>query len=219
MSQAVNPVQTGGPVQAGEPVQLANPIDQEQRLRIRTSLDENLFVEAGAGTGKTTALVSRITALIASGQAEMNGLAAITFTDAAAGELRERVRRELEEDARDERRTAEERERCERAAREMELASIQTLHSFALSLLRELPLEAGLPPGFEAVDQVQADLWFQDGWEKWLDQALDSEDLGGKILRALRFGPAAKLLTAGGSDSSQELRPGGAGSFPRIAAS
>ena len=188
MSQAVNPVQTGGPVQAGEPVQLANPIDQEQRLRIRTSLDENLFVEAGAGTGKTTALVSRITALIASGQAEMNGLAAITFTDAAAGELRERVRRELEEDARDERRTAEERERCNRAAREMELASIQTLHSFALSLLRELPLEAGLPPGFEAVDQVQADLWFQDAWEKWLDQALDSEDLGGKILRALRLG-------------------------------
>ena len=124
MSQAVNPVQPGEPVQAAEPVQVAEPvnpvepIDQEQRLRIRTSLDENLFVEAGAGTGKTTALVSRITALIASGQAEMNGLAAITFTDAAAGELRERVRRELEEDARDERRTAEERERCNRAARE-----------------------------------------------------------------------------------------------------
>ena len=174
--------------QAFEPTEPVEPVDQEQRLRIRTSLDENLFVEAGAGTGKTTALVSRITALIASGQAEMNGLAAITFTDAAAGELRERVRRELEEDARDQRRTAAERERCERAAREMELASIQTLHSFALSLLRELPLEAGLPPGFEAVDQVQSDLWFQDAWEKWLDQALDSEDLGGKIPRALRLG-------------------------------
>ena len=115
-------------------------------------------------------------------------MAAITFTDAAAGELRERVRRELEEDARDDRRTAAERERCERATRDMESASIQTLHSFALSLLRELPLEAGLPPGFEAVDQVQSDLWFQDAWEKWLDQALDSEDLGGKILRALRLG-------------------------------
>ena len=177
-----------------EPVNHVKPVDQEQRLRILTSLDENLFVEAGAGTGKTTALVSRITALIASGQAEMNGLAAITFTDAAAGELRERVRRELEEDARDERRTAEERERCERAAREMELASIQTLHSFALSLLRELPLEAGLPPGFEAVDQVQSDLWFQDAWESWLDQALESEDLGGKILRALRLGLQLRSL-------------------------
>ena len=182
MSQAVEPTD---PVNPDERVE---PVDQEQRLRIRTSLDENLFVEAGAGTGKTTALVSRITALIASGQAEMNGLAAITFTDAAAGELRERVRRELEEDARNQRRTAVERERCERAAREMELASIQTLHSFALSLLRELPLEAGLPPGFEAVDEVQSDLWFQDAWENWLDQALESEDLGGKILRSLRLG-------------------------------
>ena len=168
--------------------QAFEPVDREQRIRIRDSLHENLFVEAGAGTGKTTALVGRITALIASGQAEMNGLAAITFTDAAAGELRERVLRVLEEDARDDRRTAAERERCDRAARDMDSASIQTLHSFALSLLRELPLEAGLPPGFEAVDQVQSDLWFQDAWEQWLEQALDSDDLGAHILRALRFG-------------------------------
>ena len=168
--------------------QATEPVDQLQRLRIRNSLNENLFVEAGAGTGKTTALVGRIIALIASGQARMDGLAAITFTEAAAGELRERVGRVLEEEARNDRRTDAERERCDRAAREMESASIQTLHSFALSLLRELPLEAGLSPGFESMDQIQSDLWFQEAWDQWLEEALDSDDLGAKILRALRLG-------------------------------
>ena len=165
----------------------AAPADQNYRLRIRDHLDENLFVEAGAGTGKTTALVSRITSLIASGRTEMSGLAAITFTEAAASELRERVRRELEKEAR-EGQEADERRRCGKAAREMELASIQTLHSFALSLLRELALDAGMPPVFDTLDAIQADLGFQEAWEKWLDQALDSDELGPRILRALSLG-------------------------------
>ena len=61
-------------------MQLEQPSDQPRRDRIQQGLDENLFVEAGAGTGKTTALVGRIVTLIASGAAEMAGLAAITFT-------------------------------------------------------------------------------------------------------------------------------------------
>ena len=52
-------------------MQLDQPADQQHRDRIQQGLDENLFVEAGAGTGKTTALVGRIVTLIASGAAEM----------------------------------------------------------------------------------------------------------------------------------------------------
>ncbi len=166
----------------------AEPADQHHRVRIRECLDENLFVEAGAGTGKTTELVARITALIASGKTEMSGLAAITFTEAAAAELRERVRGKLEQEARSDRLNAEERQRCGNAASEMELASIQTLHSFALSLLRELPLEAGLPPVFDTLDGIQAGLGFQDAWDEWLEQALDSDALGPLMLRALTLG-------------------------------
>ncbi|MDE2801834.1 MAG: UvrD-helicase domain-containing protein [Chloroflexota bacterium] len=162
--------------------------DQEYRDRIRTSLDENLFVEAGAGTGKTTALVGRIVTLVTSGRCEMAGLAAITFTEAAAAELRDRVRRGLEEAAADESRDKEERARCRKAVSEMDAASIQTLHSFAQSLLRERPLEAGLPPGFEMLDAVQADIRFQEAWEEWLDEALDSDDLGPMLARALHLG-------------------------------
>ena len=164
------------------------PSDQQHRDRILQSLDENLFVEAGAGTGKTTALVGRIVTLIASGAAKMAGLAAITFTEAAAAELRDRVRRDLEIAAEDDSRDVDSRDRCRRAVSEMDAASIQTLHSFAQSLLRELPLEAGLPPGFEMLDPIAADLRFQQDWDQWLDESLESAELGLKLARALHLG-------------------------------
>ncbi|MDA1257430.1 MAG: UvrD-helicase domain-containing protein, partial [Chloroflexi bacterium] len=68
--------------------------DQRARQSIVDDLGSNLFVEAGAGTGKTTALVSRVVSLIAEGT-PLTKLVVITFTRAAAAELRERVRREL----------------------------------------------------------------------------------------------------------------------------
>ena len=162
--------------------------DQQHRDRIQQSLDENLFVEAGAGTGKTTALVGRIVTLIASGAAEMAGLAAITFTEAAAAELRDRARRDLEYAAEDDSRDEGSRDRCRQAVSEMDAASIQTLHSFAQSLLRELPLEAGLPPGFEMLDPIEADLRFQQAWDQWLEESLESPELGPKLARALHLG-------------------------------
>jgi ATP-dependent exoDNAse (exonuclease V) beta subunit len=164
------------------------PADQEQRQRIAASLDESLFVEAGAGTGKTTELVARVVALIATGTAEMSGIAAITFTEAAAAELRERVRRELEKEPLSAKRSADERQRCANAVREMESAAIQTLHSFAAALLRERPLEAGLPPVFEVVEEIQADIQFEETWQQWLDQTLESASTGPHLQRALGLG-------------------------------
>ncbi|HEV7466405.1 MAG TPA: UvrD-helicase domain-containing protein, partial [Candidatus Dormibacteraeota bacterium] len=70
--------------------------DQAQRDRLVRELDATLFVEAGAGTGKTTAVVSRIVAMVEAGMLRMERLVAITFTIAAAGELRVRIREGLE---------------------------------------------------------------------------------------------------------------------------
>ena len=181
-----------------------NPADQHHRDRILRGLDENLFVEAGAGTGKTTALVGRIVALIASGKAEMSGLAAITFTEAAAAELRDRVRQELEKEAANDARDEASRGLCRQAAAEIGAASIQTLHSFAQSLLRALPLEAGLPPGFELLDPIEADLRFQDAWDEWLDNALESEGLGPALARALHLGLDLGRLRAAATAMNQD---------------
>jgi ATP-dependent helicase/nuclease subunit A len=144
------------------------PLDQAVRDRLLAELDSTFFVEAGAGTGKTRELVRRIVALVASGRVRMAGLAAITFTEAAAAELRDRVRQELERGAEDDARPEDERVRCEAAAGEVDLAAITTIHAFAGGLLRAYPLAAGLPPGFNLWDQVQRDLAFEERFQAWL---------------------------------------------------
>src|SRR5262249_36291341 len=68
--------------------------DQAARDRIVGALDTTLVVEAAAGTGKTSTLVKRLVALLASGRAQLARIVALTFTEAAAGELKLRLRAE-----------------------------------------------------------------------------------------------------------------------------
>src|SRR5258708_28298252 len=126
---------------------LTIPNDQSDRDRLRDDLDVTLYVEAGAGTGKTTALVARIVSLVSSGRLEkMERLAAITFTEAAAAELKERVRQQLEREAKSPSRQEAEREPLAAPAHEVDLSANQTLHAHPGSLLRTYPIEAGLSP-------------------------------------------------------------------------
>jgi len=164
------------------------PQDQEARDRIRNSLDENLFVEAGAGTGKTTSLVERVLGLITTGRATLDSIAAITFTEAAAAELRDRIRESLERGAGDPERGDEERGRCRCGVEDLDQASVQTLHGFAANLLQERPLEAGLPPSFEIMDSIAGDLAFDEVWTRWLDTALDDPGLAPGLALALSLG-------------------------------
>src|SRR6187455_3726425 len=68
----------------------------ENRDLIATELDSTLIVEAAAGTGKTTELVGRIVALIEHQRATIDQIVAVTFSEKAAGELKLRLREELE---------------------------------------------------------------------------------------------------------------------------
>ena len=70
--------------------------DDEARRAIADDLDDTLIVEAAAGTGKTTELVNRILRVLATGRATMVEIVAVTFTEKAAGELKLRLREELE---------------------------------------------------------------------------------------------------------------------------
>ena len=110
---------------------MMRPADQAARDRIATSFHETLFVEAGAGTGKTSSLVTRIVGLVGAG-VELQHIAAITFTEAAAAELRDRIRSELEKALREGRQPVE---HYEKALRQIDSASISTLHSFAQRIL------------------------------------------------------------------------------------
>jgi ATP-dependent exoDNAse (exonuclease V) beta subunit len=154
--------------------------DEAARQGISTRLDETLFVEAGAGTGKTTALVGRVLALVERG-ADMRGIAAITFTEAAAAELRDRIRRALEEAAREGRVSSQ-------AVAHVDEAAISTLHGFAQRLLAEHPLEAGLPPTFEVLDEVQASIEFDERWAEFVDRLLDDPGYEAVLLRGFATG-------------------------------
>src|SRR5258708_38815801 len=70
--------------------------DGPQREQIRTDLDHSLIVEAAAGTGKTTELVARMIRVLAEGRSQVDQIVAVTFTEKAAGELKLRLRAELE---------------------------------------------------------------------------------------------------------------------------
>src|SRR5215471_7856100 len=92
------------------------------RHRILTDFDTTLFVEAAAGTGKTTALVGRIVALIREGLGTLDRIVAVTFTEKAAGEMKLRLRAEIERARQD--CTPKQRALLELALRELELARI-----------------------------------------------------------------------------------------------
>src|SRR5579864_6664613 len=156
--------------------------DRDVRTRLVTDLDTTFFVEAGACTGKTRELVARIVALIAGGKLTMNGLVAITFTEAAAAELRDRVRQGLALAANDLNTwpEVESRARCLQATLEIDLAAIQTIHAFAASLLRTFPLEAGLPPSFSINDDIQQDQAFDERFRQWLYDEVPLEDGSGR---------------------------------------
>ena len=67
------------------------PSDQAVRERAMSSLSTSVFLQAGAGTGKTSVLVGRVVHAVKTGRAELREIIAITFTEKAAGELRDRV--------------------------------------------------------------------------------------------------------------------------------
>lgn len=175
------------------------PPDQGARHRIGHDLGPTLFVQAGAGSGKTTALVDRVCALVtepaeaAGGPAPvpLGSVAAITFTEKAGAELRERLRERLEATA-----TAEDTPgaRAARAAlADLDGAAIGTLHAFAQRLLSEHPVEAGLPPRVEVLDEVSSGVEFERRWGRFGDALFEDPAYERTLL--LLFAAEAKPTT------------------------
>lgn len=145
--------------------------DQPARQRIRTSLDESLIVEASAGTGKTSELVKRIVAVLGREKTTIDKIAAVTFTHKAAGELKLRLREELDK----ERHNAP---ALEEALQRLEEASIGTIHSFCAQILRERPVEARVDPAFEELNEQASHRLYQRSFRAWLEKGLAKSSPG-----------------------------------------
>jgi ATP-dependent helicase/nuclease subunit A len=177
--------------------------DEDARRAIREDLDSTLVVEAAAGTGKTTALVSRIIEVVRSGRGELARLAAVTFTEKAAGELKLRLRGKLEE-VRGRSRAAGEDEvtaRLERGLAQLEEAHIGTIHGFCADLLKQRPLQAGVDPLFEVATEEETERMYRQVFDRWLEETLGDPPPGVRRLlrRQLRRedGPVDELYRAG----------------------
>ena len=103
-----------------------------------------VFVSAGAGTGKTAVLVERVVRAVTERGLDVDSILVITYTRRAAGELRTRIRAALADGGRQD------------LARELDGAWISTIHGFCARLLRAYPLAAGLDPRFRELDEAQA---------------------------------------------------------------
>ena len=118
----------------------------------------NVLVMAGAGTGKTKTLVERCLDCIARDGAAIDELLIVTFTEAAAAEMRQRLRRAMEakaQSATSNQQPVTDHFWPEQLAR-FDLAHIGTLHSFCLRLVREHFYELGLDPQFALLDAGEA---------------------------------------------------------------
>ncbi len=158
--------------------------DQRARERVATDLGRTLFVEAGAGSGKTRSLVDRVVALVRAGIA-MREIAAITFTEKAAAELRDRIRRRL---TAEQRATDPDDATFRTAVEQVDAAAISTLHAFAQRILTEHPIEARLPPDVDVLDEVASQVEFEDRWRQFRDRLLADPQLERAVLLALSAG-------------------------------
>ncbi len=180
--------------------------DQDARDVISTALGETLVVEAAAGTGKTSELVRRILQLLVTGVARIDQIVAVTFTERAAGELKLRLRRELELARHDAQHDAGRRGILEEALQTLEEAHISTIHGFCAELLRGRPVEAGIDPLFTVLTETQARHLYDDAFTEWFQEALRDPPEG--VRRSLRRSARTGWTAAGANDAVESDEDG-----------
>jgi ATP-dependent helicase/nuclease subunit A len=173
---------------------MSEPQDARERRLITENLDCSMLVEAGAGSGKTTSLVDRMLALIVTGKAAIDRMAAVTFTRKAAAELKGRFQIALEDRLSQDQDEAA-KVRYNDALSRMELVFTGTIHSFCGRLLRERPIEAGLAPDFQELEEGENAFYRDRCWAEYLER-LHSEESGLlKTITDLGIDPADLLKT------------------------
>lgn len=154
--------------------------NEQQTMAIR-EFDTDLLVSAGAGTGKTSVLTSKYLQLLVERRAEVQQIVAITFTKKAAAEMRSRIQRAIRnycEAAQDPQTTGFWQEQFKK----IETARISTFHSLCLSLIREYPVEAGLPPATGVMSESEESLLLSSTVAEVLTESIQAPDLDRDLL-------------------------------------
>ena len=159
--------------------------DLAARTDALTHIDRSMLVEAGAGSGKTSIMAGRVAYLFAQG-VNPKTVAAITFTEFAASELRIRIERfvnslsigKVPDDiarAFPSGVSDSQRQNLIRAKQSLDELLCTTIHGFAQVLIKPYPAESGIDPGAEIVDPIEGDLAFNERYLNWLKEHLSGE--------------------------------------------
>jgi len=155
----------------------------EQQLAA-VAAEGEVFVSAGAGTGKTAVLVERFVRAVCDRGLDVDSILVITYTRRAAGELRTRIRAALTERGRHD------------LARELDGAWISTIHGFCLRLLKSYPFAAGLDPRFRELDDAQGAVLRSEAFEAALDEfCADGQPERLRLLATYGAGGLRRMLT------------------------
>lgn len=145
----------------------------EEQQKVIDTHGVDVLVSAAAGSGKTAVLVARILEMVTSPvhPVDIDRLLVVTFTNAAAAEMRQRIRDALEVRAEQE----ADNEHLQRQLVLIHNAKITTIHSFCLQVLRSHFHLIGLDPGFRVADEAEMQLLRQDVLKEVLDEAYETE--------------------------------------------
>jgi len=151
----------------------------ERQNEAITLHDKSMVVTAGAGTGKTFVLVEKYLNLLEQEGLRPGEILALTFTDKAAAEMKDRVRSTIT------RRLAQDptNRMMKEAAEEVIIAPIMTFHAFCAQILREFAIEAGLEPGFAILDGGQGITVKKEAFEQLLRKS--PADVKDSLIRVL----------------------------------
>src|SRR5882762_1095749 len=151
----------------------SNPKPRELKPEQKTAahtLGRHLAVTAGPGAGKTFVLVERYLEILRTQKVSVDNIVAITFTNRAANEMRQRIRERI--DALLRATSGNERQTWLRHKRALEGAVITTIHGFCSRLLHEFPVEANIDPQFMLLDEHQAAMLLESVVEETLSDSI-----------------------------------------------
>jgi ATP-dependent helicase/nuclease subunit A len=164
-------------------------------------IDKHISVTAGPGSGKTTVLVERYLYILRKHKLSIDQIVAITFTNRAANEMRERLRQNLDEILKAS--EGDERKHWLNYKRTLDGAVITTIHGFCARLLREFPVEARVDPQFVLLDEHRAAMLLEAVVEEVLSEFIS---LGHTEVSRLTLGVGRSKLAASLAQLYRDVR-------------
>ena len=146
----------------------------EEQLKAINERGRNILVSAGAGSGKTAVMVERVVRLIMDDRVPASSMLIVTFTKAAASEMKERLRKALK-DRLTESVQPEEQEWIREQLDQLHNAQISTFHSFAQRVLKEFFYFTDIEPGFRVLDEPESEVLKEQAVEELFDAEYEED--------------------------------------------